>query len=197
MSTEERAERIAMADIRARAQAEYAINEALRQRQTSRLDEESSSQIELMTIGKSVQAATAMRYEFQQLTEAKNAAYQETGKYIVLPDEVKAIRNAADAMGELAKKSAEAKIQDDLRFQNEQLYRNAMDREVAAQLHGAGLSQDDPVGIDIRRNLELQRRSATWTSGAMRQRRFSTICCRARTLFRTSASCFSTWARRK
>lgn len=155
--TEQESLRITQAGALARAQAEHEIQQAAIERQRGMLDAQSSAQVDLMTIGKTVDAATAMRTQFQLATAAKNALYAATGSDIIPQDELDRIQRYADAMGEIAKQAAEARLQSDALFERDQLSRNSMDRTIAGQLHGAGLPLDDQVGAQLRYNEELKR----------------------------------------
>lgn len=93
-------------------------------------------------------AAASLKFE----QEALNAAYEKNVQ--LNPEQLGAIRMQAQEYGRLADEIARAKLNSDLKFEHEQLFRSPLEQQIASRLRGTGLGMDSSEANQMR---EIQR----------------------------------------
>lgn len=93
-------------------------------------------------------AAASLKFE----QEALNAAYEKNVQ--LSPEQLGAIRKQAQEYGRLADEIARAKLNSDLKFEYEQLFRSPLEQQIASRLRGTGLGMNSSEANQMR---EIQR----------------------------------------
>jgi len=149
----ERAARAAGQEAIARAQAEHSIREATEARQRSREDTINSARLENDLIGRTNSEAAALRFQYEQLAAAKEAARQN-GLTSVSPEEITRINEATEAMRKLNQEQTRRRLADDIGFERSTMWLSDAEQRVARQLRGTGYGMDSPQAREL---LDLER----------------------------------------
>ncbi|KQS84120.1 hypothetical protein [Rhizobium sp. Leaf386] len=144
------------------AQAEKTLADAREARSVRLSRIVTDQQLEIQLVGKTAGEAATLRREYELLNQLKDEARQNGG--IVDPDEVARIRGAASQVGRLTEELSRARLQQDARFEREQLFRTNQEAGIASQLRGSGLPVDlASQDAAMLRSLEILRENkAAW-----------------------------------
>lgn len=135
-----RQNRIEVAGIRARTEAEYQLEEAQRSRTLALEGSLRAQEFELSLIGKTGAEAAALRKEFELTAQLREEAAR-TGVAID-ERELAMIKEKSAAYGRMAEAIARAGFANELRFEREQLFRSDENQEIAARLRSGGFAVD-------------------------------------------------------
>lgn len=119
------------------AQSSFDQSESLRQRMQTEKDAVAGMMIELGVLGKTAGEAARLSTEYDALTAAKRAAYEE-GRTLG-EDEITRIKRHAAEIGHLTDALAAQKLAQDATFERAQLFRSDEDQQIAAPLKGCGI----------------------------------------------------------
>lgn len=162
ITAEEKAARIANAGAKARAQAEYEISEALRQRVMGMDESVAAAELEIQKLGMTAGGAARLTTAFQLLTAAKKAAI-ESGT-VVSEAEIAKIMETAEAIGELTDKLTRLGIARDLAFEHGLIGLTPEDVAIAQRLRAlygdditAALNSAEAAAIRLDNRLKLMR----------------------------------------
>lgn len=135
-----RQNRIELAGMRARIEAEHQLEEAQRSRTLALESGLRAQEFELSLIGKTGAEAAALRKEFELTAQLR----EEAARNGVAIDEreLAMIKEKAAAYGRMAEAIARANFANELRFEREQLFRSDEDQEIAARLRSGGFAVD-------------------------------------------------------
>lgn len=156
---EQRRREILIAERQERERLDAAWQQGETQRARAREEDLRQAQQELELIGKTVGEVAALEFQWQAEAAARQAA-AEAGR-TVSDDEIKAIREQAAAVGNLAQKYAELQFAKSLQFDREQLGRSDEEQRVAEamrRLYGDeyGKYMDSALAGQVRYNDKLR-----------------------------------------
>lgn len=142
-----RQNRIAVAELRARAEAENSLSEAQRQRSFSLQETMRSQEMEISLIGKTAGQIAAMQLQYQLMAELRQEAYQngitnEAEFARVYGAQTALIAQRSAEYGKQVEIMAQLGLQQKLQFDREQLGRSAIDQQIASSQRGSGLPVD-------------------------------------------------------
>jgi hypothetical protein len=135
-----RSQRIDQAGAMAQAQAQYALDEAQKERKRSLDATLAGQQLELIVIGKTGGAVAALRMQYQLTAQVQAEAAKNNVS--VSQQELDLIKQKSAEYGRMADQIAKANLRNDLQFERDQLYRNPTDQQIASRQRGAGLPVD-------------------------------------------------------
>lgn len=128
----------------AQLQAENQISIATQKRIDATEAAVEAQKLEIDLFGKTAREAARLRFEYEHLRAAKDAA--AAAGTTVSKDELAAISKAAEAYGKQAEELAQIKLLKDAQFQRENQSRNPTDQASYATLNSAGLDAGSEFG---------------------------------------------------
>lgn len=152
-SASDRAQRIELAGMRELISAEHELTEARRDRARALDESVAQQELELQLIGKTAGEAARLRMEFDLTAQLREEAAR-TG-VAVDEQEIELIRRKAAEVGNYADKIAATRLEQDLMFEREQLFRSPAEQRVFSTLRGAGIEPASERGQAIADQIRL------------------------------------------
>jgi uncharacterized protein (TIGR02594 family) len=153
-SADQRNQRVEQAGLLAQAQAEQQLRDAQRERKIGLDQILTDQQLEISLVGKTAGETAALRKEYELTSQLRLEAAKNGTE--VDQKELDLIKKRSEELGKLADAYAKAKLNDDLSFERDQIFRSADDQQIASRQRSAGQAVDlqSPEAQIMRQNLQ-------------------------------------------
>lgn len=145
-----RADRIRVAELEERTRYEVELRDALQARSDAQRSALEQAELERLSIGKSAGEIARLNAGYQDFVKLREDS-ERTG----LPISDAALENVkefAKAMGEAADATARLRLENDLQFEREQMFRTSGEQAIASRLRGTGISLNSATAQQMRDN---------------------------------------------